>query len=32
MRTVEQTQCPNCWGYQTYGEQNQEQQICRCKG
>ncbi len=31
MRAIEQTQCPNCWGYQTYDEQNPEQQICTCK-
>jgi len=31
MRTIEETQCPNCWGYQTYDEQNQEQQLCECK-
>ncbi len=30
MKTIEQTQCPNCWGYQTYDEQNPEQQICTC--
>lgn len=31
MKTQEQAQCPNCWGYQTYDEQNTEQQICICK-
>ena len=31
MKTIENTQCPNCWGYQTYDEQNQEQQLCECK-
>ena len=31
MKTIENTQCPNCWGYQTYDEQNPEQQLCECK-
>ena len=31
MKIIEQTQCPNCWGYQTYDEQNQEQELCTCK-
>ncbi len=26
-----ETQCPNCWGYQTYDDQNTEQQVCTCK-
>ena len=29
MKTIENAQCPNCWGYQTYNEQNQ--QLCECK-
>ena len=31
MKTIENEQCPNCWGYQTYDEQNPEQQLCTCK-
>jgi hypothetical protein len=31
MKTIEQTHCPNCWGYQTYDEQNPEQQLYTCK-
>ena len=31
MKNQENTQCPNCWGYQTYDEQNPEQQLCSCK-
>ncbi len=31
MKTIENTQCPNCWGYQTYDEQKPEQQLCTCK-
>lgn len=31
MKTIESAQCPNCWGYQTYDEQNPEQQLCTCK-
>ena len=30
MKTIAQTQCPNCWGYQTYDEQNQ-QELCTLK-
>lgn len=30
MKTIENKQCPNCWGYQTYDEQNLEQQLCEC--
>lgn len=28
MKTTEQTHCPNCWGYQTYDEQQTNQAIC----
>ncbi len=28
MKTIAQTNCPNCWGYQTYGEQNEDNQVC----
>ncbi len=28
MKTIEQAQCPNCWGYQTYDYQNEEQEFC----
>ncbi|AUC21750.1 hypothetical protein BTO15_06355 [Polaribacter sejongensis] len=31
MKTIENAQCPNCWGYQTYDEQHQAQQLCECK-
>ena len=31
MKTTEQIQCPNCWGYQTYDEQSPEQEFCTCK-
>ena len=31
MKATKNTQCPNCWGYQTYDEQNPEQQVCACK-
>ena len=24
------TQCPNCWGYQTYDENHPEREICAC--
>ena len=27
MKTIENTHCPNCWGYQTYDEQNANQ-LC----
>ena len=30
MKTTENKQCPNCWGYQTYDEQTAEQQLCEC--
>ena len=30
MKTTENYQCPNCWGYQTYDEQNLTEQICNC--
>jgi len=28
MKTIDQTQCPNCWGYQTYENSNLEQGYC----
>jgi hypothetical protein len=31
MKTIKNVQCPNCWGYQTYDEQNPNQQLCECK-
>ena len=31
MKTIENAQCPNCWGYQTYDEQNANQQLCEFK-
>lgn len=31
MKATENNQCPNCWGFQEYDEQNPEQQICECK-
>lgn len=31
MKTIKNTQCPNCWGYQTYDEQKPEQQLCDCR-
>lgn len=31
MKTKENAQCPNCWGYQTYDEQNPNQQLCESK-
>ncbi len=31
MKTTENYQCPNCWGYQTYDEQNPEQELCTCE-
>jgi len=24
------TQCPNCWGYQVYDEKHPERQVCNC--
>ncbi len=30
MKTKENYQCPNCWGYQTYDEQNPERELCSC--
>jgi hypothetical protein len=31
MKTIEQTQCPNCWGYQVYDEEQPDQELCTCK-
>ena len=28
MRAIEKTDCPNCWGYQTYENNNLEQDLC----
>jgi hypothetical protein len=28
MKTIKETQCPNCWGYQTYVLQSEE--IINC--
>lgn len=28
MKAIIQTQCPNCWGYQTYEYQAEEQEVC----
>lgn len=27
MKTIAETNCPNCWGYQTYDEQNEDNQV-----
>lgn len=31
METIENNQCPNCWGYQTYDNEQQNNQSCECK-
>ena len=31
MMKTENTQCPNCWGYQRYDEQQPDNKICDCK-
>ena len=31
MKTTENKQCPNCWGYQEYDEDYSERQLCDCK-
>lgn len=31
MKTTENNQCPNCWGYQEYNEQFPEREICNCE-
>ena len=28
MKIIAQTNCPNCWGYQTYEHQSEEQLNC----
>ena len=28
MKTIQNTDCPNCWGYQTYENNNLEQEFC----
>lgn len=28
MKSIQQTECPNCWGYQTYEYQSEEKDIC----
>jgi len=30
METIEEGQCPNCWGYQVYDEKNPERELCQC--
>lgn len=28
MKTAEEYQCPNCWGYQEYDKQFSERELC----
>jgi hypothetical protein len=30
METINDGQCPNCWGYQEYDEKYPERQLCQC--
>lgn len=30
METIENTQCPNCWGYQEYNEENNNASLNEC--
>ena len=31
MKTIENNQCPNCWGYQEYDENYPDNKLCKCK-
>lgn len=31
MKTLEEYQCPNCWGYQEYNEQLPDREMCKCE-
>ena len=31
MKTKQNTQCPNCWGYQEYNEIYPDRILCECK-
>lgn len=30
MNTTQNTQCPNCWGYQEYDSDYPERELCTC--
>ncbi len=30
MKTTENKQCPNCWGFQEYDEKQPDNKICDC--
>lgn len=30
MNTIQNTQCPNCWGYQEYDDNYPERELCTC--
>ncbi len=31
MKTEQNIQCPNCWGFQEYDEKQPDNKICDCK-
>ena len=31
MKTIQNIQCPNCWGYQEYDENYPDRNLCECK-
>lgn len=31
MSSIQQEQCPNCWGYQEYDEAYPNRELCTCK-
>ncbi|WP_397364374.1 hypothetical protein [Olleya sp. R77988] len=30
MKTIQNNQCPNCWGFQEYDNKQTDNKICNC--